>query len=332
MTTYKYNGIVSTIQNIIPDIKEAKLYVGDGDEEGTRIIDNIKGDWGDIFPFTIAKSDSQPLPTRFKIRWFTISDLKCYELTADIDSVRMEKMWVEQEKLYPMSPFKFIVVGIAPYGEITLWLRSEDNAVIFQQYKAEEVEYTEREKSVYSKLEADEEFIKSIITKEQYDGMMKQYTYRYVPLEEYFNGKRWMPYANDDVLYENIEIECVEDKRVDGTFDFTDCDCLYKYHTAGMPKRITVRWSEGEAKYFAHFWLCANYVTWFFESFHNRFPQTPADLLIRLDTRANRYEVAMTAEDLIPRAFIGTEYIVFRNDEEISRSKFFYRKEREWDW
>jgi len=124
----------------------------------------------------------------------------------------------------------------------------------------------------------------------------------------------------------------VEDKRVDGTFDFTDCDSLYKYHTTGMPKRITVRWSEGEENYFAHFWLCANYVTWFFESFYKRFPETPADLLIRLDTRANRYEVAMTAEDLIPRAFIGTEYIVFRNNEEISRSEFFYREEREWDW
>ena len=174
--------------------------------------------------------------------------------------------------------------------------------------------------------------MQAILSKEQIESVMNQYNYRYVPLEEYFDGKQWRLYASDDANYEDIDIECVEDKRVDGTFDFTDSDSLMKYHTTGMPKRITVRWSENNVNYFAHFWLSTHYVTWFFESFHKLFPDTPVDLLIRLDTRANRYEVAMTAEDLMPRAFIGTQYIVFKDFEEIARSEYFDKEDGEWRW
>ena len=197
---------------------------------------------------------------------------------------------------------------------------------------ANEVDFNDKERPVYSTMKGDETVMNSMFPKGQLETVMKQYTYRYLPLEEYFDGKSWRRYSRTDKHYENMDVESVEDQRVDGTFNRIDTASLFKYHTTGMPKRITVKWKEDGADFFAHFWLDTHYVNWFFESFQKMFPETPADLLIRLDTRTNRYEVAMTAEDLVPRAFIGTQYIVFRDNVEISRSTYFSKKDKEWYW
>lgn len=329
---YNYRGIVSTFEDVALDIKEAKLFYGIENGQEMRIIDNVRGDWGDIYPMVIFTNETFPLPCKLELRWITIVDLRCYELSAELDTVRMEEMWEEQGKKFPEDPFRYVVVGIAPYGMVTLWLRSKDKAVLFQQLAAKEVEYNDREKLVYSKMTGDDEVMKSILSKEQIDSLMRQYQYRFVPLEEYFDGRRWRLYPDNDGFYETIDIDRVEVKCVDGTFDFTNDGSLYKNHTTGMPKRITVRWKEGNVGCFAHFWLDPYYVTWFFESLYKKYPEKPADLLLRLDTRTNHYEVAMTADGLEPRAFIGTQYIVFRDNVEICRSEHFYKEEREWDW
>ena len=332
MGAYKYNGIISTFDNVASSLKEGKLCYGDEDGQEMRIIDNMTGGWGDIFPLVIVSNKDFPLPKKLILRWITLADKKCYELTTDLDTERMEEMWEAQAKLFPESPFRYVVVGIAAYGEVAIWLRSSFNAVFFQRFKAEEVEYNDREKEVFSKMPGNDEMMRLVVTPEHYERVMQQYKYRYVPLEEYFDGKKWVRYSKDDDFYEQMDILCVEDKRVDGTFDFTDDDSIYQYHTTGMPQRITVKWTEGGVNYFAHFKVITHYVAWFFESFHEKFPETPVDLLIRLDTRANKFEVAMTAGDLIPRAFIGTQYIVFRNDKEIARSENFSMKEKGWFW
>jgi hypothetical protein len=331
MESYSYRGIITTFEKVSYSIQEAKLCYGDGEGEELRIIDTIKGDWGDIFPMIILNKQTYPLPIKLNLRWITLIDLKCYETKAALDTAKMEMLWEQQKKQFPDDPFKYVVVGIAPYGGVAIWLRSKINAVFVQQLKAEETEYDDLEESVYSKMKGDDKLMASVFPKDQLENVMKQYTYRYLALEEYFDGKQWKRYENDDEYYENIDIDCVEDKRMDGTFDFTDGDSLYKYHTTGMPKRVSVRWTENDSYYVAHFWLDTHYVTWFFETFHKRFPETPIDLLVRLDTRANQYEVAMTAEDLIPRAFVGTQYIILKNFAEISRSEYFDKEKKEWD-
>lgn len=330
MKLYHYNVIVSVFGNVATDIKEA-LYYYEGEEEGSRIIDNKKGDWGDIYPMSMFKIDGNPLPNKLRLRWVTPQDAKCYELETALDTAKLEELWLEQEAVSPDAPYKYLVVGMAPYGEVALWLRGNDKAVLFQQLTANEVEFNEEESQMYTR-KVDKELMASLLSKEQYAGLMTQHQYRYVALEEYFDGKRWCRYAHDDGYYENIEVELVEDKRTDGTFDFTDNESLYHYHEAGMPQRVAVKWMEDGSNCFAHFWLDTHYVTWFIESFKEKYPETPFDLLIRMDVRSNRYQIAMTAEGLAPRAFVGTQYIVFKDGEEIARSNHFYKEDGEWRW
>ena len=119
MKNYNYNCIISTFESVLYDIKNAKFFYGETvDEENedswSHIIDNINGDWGDISPLNIVSSATFPLPSKLKLRWITLVDLKCYDLTAELDTERMEELWENQEKNYPKHPFKYIVVGIAP--------------------------------------------------------------------------------------------------------------------------------------------------------------------------------------------------------------------------
>lgn len=333
MSTYNYRGIITMFEGIAYSLQEARLCYGEEEGQNNRIIDNRKGDWGDIFPMTIISRQTYPLPIKLNLRWITLADLKCYESKDALDTATMEKLWEEQAKRYPDYPFKYVVVGIAPYGGVTIWLRSKINSIFVQQLTAHEVDFDEKEKPVYSDMNGSDDLMLTLFPKNHLENVMKQFTYRYVALEEYFDGERWKRYANEDNYYENIDIECLEDKRLDGTFDYTDGDSLFKYHTAGTPKRITVRWTEGGSYCFACFWLDPDYSTWFFESIQRVFPEVQQqDLLVRIDMRANRYEVAMTANDLVPRAFIGTQYIVFRDGVEISRSEYFNKEDGEWDW
>lgn len=331
MKQYNYNVIISSFDLISTNLKEALFFCGE-ETEGSRIIDNKHGDWGDIYPFVMYKNSTSPLPNKLKLRWITDTDQKCYELEAMLDTTKMEKLWEEQEARCPNVPFKYVVVGIAPYGEVAVWLRSNDNAVLCQQLTANEGKFDEMESQVYASLKADEALMASLLSKEQYQSFMSQFQYRYVALEEFYDGKEWKRYPSDDKYYEIIDIDFVEDKRTDGTFDFVDDEVLQKYHTAGMPKRIAVKWKENDDKYFAHFWLDSYYVNWFFESLREKNHETPADLMIRMDTRANRYEVAMATNGMAPRAFVGTQFIVFKNNEEIARSEHFYKEVGEWRW
>ena len=332
MGKFDYKGILTAFPDVKCEIQNAKLCYGEEEDQESWIIDHLQGDWGDIYPMVVITKERFPLPIKLKLRWITLVDLKCYELETELDTPRMEEMWSEQSRLYPDYPFKYIVVGITAYGQVTLWLRSTINQVLFQRYTANQVEYNEMESPVYSGLKGNEEEMKSRLTIEQYESVMKQYSYRYVPLEEYFDGKNWLRYDLNDERYQNIMVNCVEDKRIDGTFDFTDSDNVMKYHATGMPKRITVRWEEDGDPYFAHFWLDPHYVKLFFESFDKMFPGTPVDLKIRLDVKANRFEVAMAANDLTPRAFISTQFIVLKYQEEIARSEYFNKEEDDWRW
>lgn len=161
---------------------------------------------------------------------------------------------------------------------------------------------------------------------------MRQYPYRMVPLEEFFDGKQWQRFDHTDPYYETIEVDGVEVKRLDATFDYSDNNDLMRYHKFGKPCRITVKWHEDEADCLAHFWLDEAVITSVFEGFFKKFPDAKADLLLRIDTRNNRYEIAMTGENLPVRTLWYTQYIVFRDYVEIARSEDYTKEDGAWIW
>lgn len=161
---------------------------------------------------------------------------------------------------------------------------------------------------------------------------MRQFKYRFVPLEEFFDGKKWIRFDTTNINYEAIYLDGVQVKRLDGTYDFSNCDDMMRYHCLGKPQRIMVRWHEDKSSYMAHFWLDESSVSFFFDSMFSAFPEAKADLLLRIDTRANCYEVAMTAKGLPIRRLDYTQFIVYRDNVEVSRSGYYSKKDGDWLW
>lgn len=330
METYDYRAFCSKYPESLIGIMNAYLYYGD---EGERMVafKDTEGGWGGVKPLVYITNDKHPLPSKLKARYHSTLERKSYEIDYDLDKDRTEELWKKHTEAYPDSPFNKVCIGFAPYGCVALWLRSDKNQILMEMLDATEVELSEREHAVY---DGPDRYDKSTAAdiKARFEANMRQYPYRYVALEEYFDGKRWREYSSDDERYEALDFIGVEDKRTDGTFDFTDGADVLRYHKAGMPERITVKWNEDGYQYLAHFWLDTHYLNKYFEGFFESFPDEKADLLIRIDPHAGRYEVAMGANDLVPKPLIGTQYIVLRDLREIARSEDFFEEDDAWAW
>ena len=269
----KYNYIVTVSKFSFFDVKLMKLllfYDDCNDHVLDDITASVSSDWGVPSIFVVKDPETYPLPNRIEMRW-TTPEGKCYEIAVPLDQAKAEEIWGKQEQVFPDKPFKQYVIGIAPHASVAIWLCNDEKSVLLHWLQAEEKPLTVQE--IYTRVlnPEMEKQANTIMPPKKLQSNMRQHHYRFVPLEEYFDSEGWQKYSVDDGFYEAIELDGVEVKRLDGTFDYTDCDDVLRYHEAGKPCRITVRWREGDASFFAHFWLDEAETT-FFSSQANLFP------------------------------------------------------------
>ena len=57
---------------------------------------------------------------------------------------------------------------------------------------------------------------------------------------------------NEDVI---SEFDYIEETLFDGTHDKLHDGGLLKYHQAGKPKKLAIKWNIGKSEYSAYFWF-----------------------------------------------------------------------------
>lgn len=317
-----------------------KLFLADlhveGRKQPLRMINNTDCEWGEATTVEEYSGEPTPLPVLLVIRWWSPCEQKFYNGVVKIDSKRVEKLWKEQdEKESIIDKFTHVVAGMAPYGGVAIWLRGYRKAVLVDW---KEVESIQLPPQVFQKLtttKTDNQDTQ-LPPKKQFDLWMRQRRYRYVPLEEYWDGEQWNEYDEEDPYYDDIDVLSVEDKRTDGTFDITGDMSLLRYHETGCPNRFCVRWQEGKTDYEVHFWLDIEIFASFFDRFFNITQTDKADLLVRMDTRANQYELALRCNDTqqITKPVPPESYqlLIFRNDTEFYKSENYAQENGAWNW
>ena len=328
----QYSYITNLSKYPFQDIYVTKLLLFYDNEDHTLELTTCdSADWGMPSTLVVKTSETFPLPLGLEMRWISPAERKVFEIAKSLDQARTEDLWKKQKNDYPDNPFRQYMIGVAPYGGVAIWLCNSKKSVFVQWLQAEEkpLVLDEDDEAV---LGGSQETLNAMMPLDKLQNNMRQHHYRFVPLEEYFDSEGWQKYSVGDGFYEAIELDGVEVKRLDGTFDYTDCDDVLHYHEAGKPCRITVRWYEGDSSFFAHFWLDETETTFFFNGFSNTFPDAQADLLLRIDRRAERYEIALTGEGLPTRTMKHAQYVVFKDYVEISRSKNYTKKDGEWRW
>lgn len=333
--TYNYSPFNSCFELYKINMIKGRLYYPGCDEEGLYIVASRTGDWGTAKAFIELKPDLWPLPNRLEMRFQTKCDGIIYAIDTPLDDSRAEELWLQQQTEYPMYPYINYLVGTAPHGGIAIWLCGLKKSVLLHWFHAEEAIPSEIEEKVYGWLKG----VKNpfIMPKEEVEEKMRQYCYRYVALEEHFDreSKWWREYEDTDPYYDDLDLDAIEDKRTDGTFNYLGGQEQEQYHTTGKPERITVKWHAGPTEYLAHFWIDEKVLVNFFQSFFKPDPNGKADFLIRLDPEQRCYNLAIKGEMHDFEYFFPWrtyQLIVFKDGVEYFRSLNFDKADDAWRW
>lgn len=333
--TYNYIPNLSEHEDSPVTILKGKAYYPGCDEQGLYLIKSRHAGWGKVSHIEMVKKETWPLPNRIDLRYVTMDDGCCYALDTPIDDVRAEELWQNEQQEHPDEPFKYFVVGAGPHGIVAVWLRSNKRAVLLQSFQAEIAQKDQEEEDRFGWI--NDMKMPGAMKKEEIERDMKQYCYRYVALEEYWDTESewWKAYKDDDLYYDDLDIDSIEDHRTDGTFDYFGGEEQLAFHTTAKPKRITVKWHAGKTEYFAHFWLDDHGMNVFFNMFYKAQPEAKADFLLRLDPERQAYQLALYTEGMEHEIIIpwhAYQLIVFRDKREHYRSANFTREENAWNW
>ena len=295
--------------------------------EKLRVLLNDAGDWGEATSVEEFNAEPYTMPELIVLRWWSPIEQKFYNGIVNVDTKKAEELWKKQDDSDILTRYSHIVAGMAPYGGLAVWFRGYKKSILFCSQTALDVDVpVDALKKMISRYPAPDNVM--LPPQDFFDNMMKQYTYRYIGLEDYFDGEQ-------DLFFDDLDIDSIEDQRFDGTHDQLCDDCLLKYHEAGCPKRIKVKWNEGRNKLSAYYWFDEQMTPQTFSRYFELNDNQKADVILRIDSRANKYEIALKSDTITETQIFPTEsyqLLVFRNGHESFRSENFNQNEGAWDW
>ncbi len=306
------------------------------------------GEWGEAISNHLLENDTQPMPTRLDMVWLSITEFVFYSICTDLDSSLLEKKWTSLEG---ENEFSHIVVGMAPYGKVALWFRGTNKSILIDWLQGETVEVEMKEFCVMNPTVKLKEYCNHYINNNNqvkenliknglpprnlFDKYMQQFTYRYLPIYEKWDKdeEKWCKYEEDD---EKIpDFEYIEESLYDGTHDKLHDGGLLKYHEAGKPKKLAIKWHIKKSEYTAYFWFEETLICEIFDKFYGAHRDTKVDFIIRIDAEQKKYELSLYRYGLkepliIPEA--AYQLLVFKSKFEHYRSENYNQERGAWIW
>jgi len=243
-----------------------------------------------------------------------------------------------------------LVVGMAPYGGVAVWYRGETKSILISWEKGENTDadmndFVPMNPSIQLNEYCDFYINKDPIVKENlktnglpprnlFDKYMQQFTYRYLLQFEKWNDsvEEWQKYNEDEI---QPEFEYIEESLYDGTHDKLHDNGLLKYHKAGKPKKLAIKWHIKKSEYTAFFWFEDEKICSIFERFYGAHPDTKTDFIIRIDAENKKYELALFRQGLKEPQIIpedAYQLLVFKNKFENYRSDNYNQERGAWIW
>lgn len=273
---------------------------------------DITTDWG--IPFYITNGFVNETIKLDSI-WYSEIDTKFYYANATLN--------------FP-DKIKELLIGYFPNGFIVIWGIIKNKTYLLYQYSANEItEYIS--KLINQKTNLNFPQISKTISFIHY---FCQYLYRYTPCFELYN-KNSNTWLNNVPLEFNYSFDYIEESLYDGTHDKLHDDSLLKYHEAGKPKKIAIKWHIKKSEYIAYFWFEDEKICEIFECFYGDHPDTKADFIIRIDAENKKYELALFRQGLKDPQIIpenAYQLLVFKNKFEDYRSDNYNQERGAWIW
>lgn len=334
--------IVGTASFLYPAIIHSYHFYDENETISINIHEEypFQNEWGNT---NIEIYDELLKLPNFELKWISLVEQKIYHIKLDLKA----------HFNAPNITFKYnkILFGMAPYGGIALWARGLKKSVLVNWLKGSEMEvpmedfhpispnitlkeycgfYINKDLGVKDNLQ-----VNGLPPRNLFDKYMQQFTYRYQPLfEKWDDGEevKWQKYKEGEL---QPEFEYLEESLFDGTFDKLHDDGLLKYHEAGKPKKLAIKWHIKKSEYTAYFWFEDEKICSIFERFYGAHPDTKTDFIIRIDAENKKYELALFRQGLKEPQIIpedAYQLLVFKNKFEHYRSDNYNQERGAWIW
>lgn len=303
----------------------------------------LKGEWGDMLSFEFTEHTSFSIPISIDAVYLSIVEGKFYSIQKEISSSLGDKSSKKMDGYNTL-------VGFAPYGCIAVWLWSSMKSIFLSVLQGEQIDVSMEEFSPNSKERNISEICKKYIHRYKdvesnlkknglppgslFINYMKQFVFRYLVIFEKWNAydKLWIEYEKDNI---KPEYDNIEEILYDGTFDKLNDGGLLKYHQAGKPKKLAIKWHIGKSEYSAYFWFEEEPIREVFDKFYGAHPDTKTDFIIRIDAENRKYELALYRYGLKEPQIIPEnvyQLLVFKNKFENYRSDNYNQERGAWIW
>ena len=351
MKSFDYTIIGSAHELYITETHFGIVSLNDGTQTCIPQQYPFCGPWGENAIEIAPISDTLSVPTSFELAYLSIVEGNFYYLSIPINPRVMEGLFETFSKQSSITPY-CIMVGMAPYGGVALWLGNRQKQKLLGWLKSEAIdvpmkdffpqqpemplhdycmEYINNDSCVKENLEAN-----GLPPRDLFDNYMKQFTYRYLPLFEHWDEdeEKWQAYTEEE-QETKPELDYIEEALYDGTHDKLHDGGLLKYHEAGKPKKIAVKWHIKKSEYYAYFWFEDEAIRAVFDKFYGIHPDTKTDFVIHIDPEKKKYELALYRYGMNePKPISEDAYqlIVFKNKFEQYRSPNYNQPRGAWIW
>lgn len=308
----------------------------------------IRGNWGEPVSDVFEEPEDVDLPHRVDLVYYSIVEQRFYSIESDLPT---DKMMSIHSTTSSESDRMRIVVGLAPYGHIALWLYYDRCSRLITTLKGEETQVASEQfrplaphitpeiisKEYFDLLpEVQANLVNNGLPDEElFNQLMAQYCYRVVPLFEVWDEdkEQWEKHEPDDSdipMFDYVEMSCT-----DGTFDKLHYDYLISHHTSGTPKRMNLLWHVKKSDWMMYVWFDAQVLSPMLKRFYGAHRDTRVDLLVHCDPEKRHYELAlyrygMQQPHLLPEE--SYQLIVFKNQFEHYRSANYAQPNGAWVW
>ena len=306
-----------------------------------------KGEWGKPLSTHLLEYESYPIPKTIDIVWLSVVERKVYSLNINLPSDKISKLLTYDNTNKNKQIIKHIIVGMAPYGGVAIWIHENRKSFLAAWLCAETIRVDTSDMKSYINIDYlcdsyinDDLHIKENIERiglpprNLYNKYMQQFCYRYLPVYERFNADegKWQKYKKDETV---PEFEFIEEALFDGTHDKLHDDNLLKCHEAGKPKKLAIKWHKKKTEYVAYFWFEDEKIREVFDKFYGAHPDTKTDFIIRIDVENKKYELALYRYGLKEPQVIPEDVyqlLVWKNKFEDYRSENYNQERGAWIW
>ena len=287
--------------------------------------------WGQPASKQLLPENDHPAPKFVLITWLSMVEKKFYIAADELPIKQIETLLAEKNEKTDEPKYNTIVAGMAPYGNLAIWLSGNGIVTEVAYLQGKEMAVNMKDFAPKSKLTLEEYATQAL---EKCKEAHKNFQDNNLPDPLLF--ERYMQKFNYRISpkfeYEKTQLEKIELFYYNGELDTTNSGQHTKNTMRAKPYKIALHWSADRLLYSAYFWTDETKIIETFANFYDDDTQKEGELIIEVG-KSNKDFKLMLKDDstMIEIPVEDIEIIVFKSKFEFFKSKNYKRPPNGWN-